>query len=174
MVMAGIAALHEMDIKKVVALSTLSQLGIIITRLGAGLFVIRFFHLICHAFFKALLFLTVGNIIHISNNYQDTRKVGLVNHESPITLAFAVRAILRLCGTPFISGYYSKDLCLEISVSSGQATLLLGLFYVAVGLTAAYRARLIGTLFLLSSSGRLLFSVEADARMRYSMATLWP
>lgn len=72
---AGIAALREVDLKKIVALSTLSQLGLIISSLGIGLWKVAFFHLLCHAYIKALLFLSVGNIIHYSNRYQDMRLV---------------------------------------------------------------------------------------------------
>lgn len=173
-VIAGIAALVEIDMKKVVALSTLSQLGVIIVRLGCQLFTVAFFHLICHAFFKALLFLTVGNIIHISNDYQDIRKTGLLNHRAPLTLAFSLRANLSLCGLPFRAGFYSKDLCIELSASTLQAWFLLRIFYIATALTAAYTVRLIFITQLTSTSQALLNRVESDKAINWSMCLLFP
>ena len=78
MVLAGMRALEETDSKKIVALSTLRQLGLIIIRLGVGGAFIAFFHLLSHAFFKALLFIVVGNIIHLSLRYQDLRKSSVI------------------------------------------------------------------------------------------------
>merc|ERR1719458_2319680 len=74
--MARIRAFFEIDIKKIVALSTLSQLGVIISALGAGFYLLGFFHLLSHAFFKALLFIRAGNLIHSSERYQDLRVIG--------------------------------------------------------------------------------------------------
>ena len=76
-VIAGASAIWEIDIKKIVALSTLSQLGLIVTTISLGAWRIAFIHLLSHAFFKALLFITVGNIIHLSEDYQDIRKAAL-------------------------------------------------------------------------------------------------
>lgn len=73
---AGLSAIHERDMKKIVALSTLRQLGLIVRTLGLGLRQLAFFHLLSHAYFKAILFITVGNIIHCSNSYQDIRVAG--------------------------------------------------------------------------------------------------
>jgi NADH-ubiquinone oxidoreductase chain 5 len=115
--MAGAAALYESDIKKVVALSTLSQLGVIILTLGGGHLVAAFFHLLSHAYFKALLFITVGAIIHRAGDFQDIRKTSISPTLFPLTLAFRLGANLSLCGLPFLSGFFSKDLCIELSVA---------------------------------------------------------
>lgn len=113
-IIAGCAALSELDIKKIVALSTLSQLGLIITTLGLGLYEIAYFHLLTHAFFKALLFISVGNIIHLSRDFQDLRKIKLIEFCYPVSLSFSLVANCSLCGFPFLAGFYSKDLILEI------------------------------------------------------------
>jgi len=172
--MAGLAALYETDIKKVVALSTLSQLGVMMTRIGATLYTVAFFHIICHAFFKALLFLTVGNMIHISNDYQDIRKTGIIAHFSPLTLAFRLGANVSLCGLPFTRGFYSKDLCIEIVANQGGRGWLLGVFYFATALTAAYTTRLIWLTQLTPQTHRLATRVERDSAINFSICILFP
>jgi NADH-ubiquinone oxidoreductase chain 5 len=116
--MAGASAIYETDIKKIVALSTLRQLGLIIAAIGAGLYEIAFFHILTHAYFKALLFITVGQMIHISRDYQDLRKIGLYASNFPVSLAFSIRANLSLCGLPFLAGFYSKDAIVELILTS--------------------------------------------------------
>ena len=139
---AGLAAMNEIDIKKVVALSTLSQLGLIVRTLGLGLRKIAFFHLLSHAYFKAILFIAVGNIIHCRNSFQDIREVGNLAEAIPLSIRLFNLANLRLCGFPFLVGFYSKDLILEdVLMGTGRASLLF-LFFFATLLTAAYSARL--------------------------------
>jgi len=108
-IIASFAALLEADLKKIVALSTLSQLGVIVLRLRLGLPVLAFFHLVVHAFFKALLFIATGNIIHNSNDYQDLRRNGGSAQVLPFTQATVILTKLRLCGLPFFSAFYSKE-----------------------------------------------------------------
>lgn len=174
MFMAGRAAIFEQDMKKVVALSTLRQLGVIIVTLGAGFSHVAYFHMVAHAFFKALLFITIGNIIHISNDYQDIRKTGIINHHAPLTLAFRLRANLRLCGLPFLRGFYSKDRCIELARRSGYYTGLLVFFYLATALTAAYTSRLIILTITQSQSCRLLTRTERDSNINFSIFALFP
>ena len=100
--------------KKIVALSTLSQLGLIFCSIGLNLFNVTFFHLLTHAYFKAILFMAVGNSIHLSNDYQDLRKIGLCPNRLCSTIRFALVANIRLSGLPFLRGFYSKDLILEL------------------------------------------------------------
>lgn len=145
--MAGTAAIFETDMKKIVALSTLSQLGVIMTTLGAGMASVAFMHLLAHAFFKALLFISVGRIIHLSRDYQDLRKVGVSAHISPVTLRFCALANMSLCGLPFCRGFYSKDLCIELFLTSTLHSPLSIIFFLATLLTCAYTARF---LFLVS------------------------
>lgn len=149
--LAGLAATSEIDIKKIVALSTLSQLGVIATCMGAGIFRLAFLHLLSHAYFKALLFIRVGARIHISRDYQDLRKAGSDRQLCPSTIRFRVIARLSLCGAPFRRGFYSKDLCIEVFIFSENSGLLTCLFYFATLLTAAYRVRFTIIRFQLTS-----------------------
>ena len=108
--MAGAAAVLELDIKKIIALSTLRQLGVILFSLGSGQPFIAFFPLISHAYFKAMLFIAAGAIIHRVKDYQDLRKIGRASRNLPRLAAICLIRNLSLCGFPFLSGFYSKDL----------------------------------------------------------------
>jgi len=111
--MAGIAATAETDLKKIIALSTLRQLGVIIMSLGLQLQLLALFHLITHALFKALLFLTAGNVIHLHLHNQDLRTTGQLINQIPLTARCILIANIALCGLPFLSAFYSKDTILE-------------------------------------------------------------
>lgn len=139
---AGLAAIAECDIKKVVALSTLRQLGVIIASLGLGIANLAFFHLITHAIFKALLFICVGTLIHTHNHSQDLRTIGNLVNQIPLTLASLNIANLSLCGAPFIRGFYSKDAILETRLSNPTNPIIIFILFFATGLTAAYSIRL--------------------------------
>jgi NADH-quinone oxidoreductase subunit L len=106
---SGIVALLQMDIKKVVAYSTCSQLGFMVAACGIGAFNIAFFHLYTHAFFKCLLFLTSGSVIHALNQEQDVRKLGGLYNYLPFTAICMIIGYLGLIGMPFFSGFYSKE-----------------------------------------------------------------
>merc|ERR1712243_438014 len=94
--MAGCAAMLEIDIKKVIALSTLSQLGIMIIVIGAGAPILAYFHLLSHAFFKAILFICAGTIIHNIKDYQDIRKIGLTTIFMPIITSVIIMKGLNI------------------------------------------------------------------------------
>ncbi len=111
---AGGSAMYEVDIKKVIALSTLRQLGVIFFSLGLGLPMFTFMHLVSHAYFKAILFIAAGAIIHRLKEFQDLRKMGSRASAHPGLAGVVLTSNLRLCGFPFLSGFYSKDLILEI------------------------------------------------------------
>lgn len=115
MFISGLVAVYEFDLKKVIALSTLSQLGVIMFSISLGLYLVAFFHLIIHALFKAILFLCAGAIIHGIGGSQDIRFYGgqIVNY--PVIRVCLNIANLSLCGIPFISGFYSKDLIVELA-----------------------------------------------------------
>lgn len=149
---AGTAAIAECDIKKIIALSTLSQLGVIISRLGLGLTTLAFFHLITHALFKALLFLTAGSMIHFHHHSQDLRFIGNLPSSSPLSISCLSIANLALCGSPFLAGFYSKDLILEISLFSPYNVLIIIIFFLATGMTASYSIRFIITTLWINSS----------------------
>nr|YP_009470510.1 NADH dehydrogenase subunit 5 [Indothais lacera]AVF96938.1 NADH dehydrogenase subunit 5 [Indothais lacera] len=142
LLMAGIGANYENDLKKVIALSTLSQLGVMMMSLGMSMPYLALFHLYTHALFKALLFLCAGMIIHNSSNTQDIRHMGLLFSQAPLTVGCMNVANLALCGAPFLSGFYSKDLILEFSLSSPTNLLMVMLIFLATGMTAAYSLRL--------------------------------
>nr|YP_010891524.1 NADH dehydrogenase subunit 5 [Alviniconcha adamantis]WJK73047.1 NADH dehydrogenase subunit 5 [Alviniconcha adamantis] len=142
LLMAGIAANYENDLKKVIALSTLSQLGVMMMSLGLGMVSLSLFHLYTHALFKALLFLCAGTIIHNSLSNQDLRYMGMVFHQAPLTITCMNIANLSLCGAPFLSGFYSKDLILETSLASPTSSLMIFFIFLATGMTAAYSLRL--------------------------------
>ena len=142
LLLAGIGANYENDLKKVIALSTLSQLGVIMISLGIGMPYLALFHLYTHALFKALLFLCAGAIIHNRSNWQDIRTIGIVFAQAPLTTTCINVANLSLCGAPFLRGFYSKDLILEISLFNPTRFLIVLLIFIATGMTAAYSLRL--------------------------------
>jgi len=119
-IIAGITAIIEIDIKKIIALSTLRQLGIIILILGLGNPILSFFHLLSHAFFKAILFMCAGMIIHNIKDYQDIRKIGMGYSNLNFCISIILIANISLCGLPFLRGFYSKDLIIEILIIKGK------------------------------------------------------
>jgi len=110
---SGLRAIFELDFKKIIAFSTLSQLGIIIIILSLGNYSLSFFHLVVHAFYKALLFLIAGIRIHNIIGVQDIRKLGVLGGLRPFICGLIVLSSLSLIGFPFLRGFYSKDLILE-------------------------------------------------------------
>lgn len=139
---AGLGANFEYDLKKIIALSTLRQLGVIIRTLALGFPLLAFFHLITHALFKALLFLCAGVVIHNVKEYQDIRSIGSLSKSLPLTIMCFNSANLALCGIPFLAGFYSKDLILELSFSSNINLLIFFLFVFATAFTVSYSCRL--------------------------------
>lgn len=140
---AGLSAVVESDIKKIVALSTLSQLGLIITCLGLQQRSLAFAHLILHASFKALLFISVGIMIHSLYGSQSFRSIGtLVSSSWLVGVSFIVSS-LSLCGLLFMSGWCTKDSLLASFYSSSTPYLLLLSFYFGFFLTLSYRFRLV-------------------------------
>lgn len=173
-IIAGLSAIVEIDIKKVVALSTLSQLGLIISTLGFSLYKVAFFHLVSHAFFKALLFISVGRIIHLSRSYQDLRYTALPACSSSSTLSFSIAANLSLCGVPFLRGFYSKDLILELGILSPMPILFQLTFFLAIALTAAYTFRFIFlTVWRKRELSRTPWSSDLTPILPFRIALLW-
>ena len=142
---AATVALVQNDIKKIVAYSTCSQLGYMFFAAGVGAYHVAIFHLFTHAFFKALLFLGSGCVIHSFNEEQDIRSMGGVWKKIPYTYALMIIGTLALTGFPFLSGYYSKDAIIEFAYLKGSTV---GYYAASVGiftalLTAMYSWRLI-------------------------------
>nr|AWV83764.1 NADH dehydrogenase subunit 5 [Okanagana noveboracensis] len=150
MIMSGISANFEFDLKKIIALSTLSQLGIMMIILMFGYHILAFFHLAIHALFKASLFLCAGIIIHTFNNNQDIRMMGCLCYQMPLTMVLMNISNLSLCGMPFMSGFYSKDLIMETMSFNNMNLWIMILMYVGIGLTSFYSIRL--TYFLMLSN----------------------
>nr|YP_009558820.1 NADH dehydrogenase subunit 5 [Nanosesarma minutum]QBA83268.1 NADH dehydrogenase subunit 5 [Nanosesarma minutum] len=143
MFMAGLGANFEYDLKKIIALSTLSQLGVMLSILALGYSDLSFFHLLSHALFKALLFMCAGVIIHSVNGYQDIRYMGCLIKFMPLSVAYMTVANLALCGFPFLAGFYSKDMILEVMFMSWMNFISFLLYVLSTGLTVNYTMRLV-------------------------------
>jgi len=141
--MSGLGANFEIDLKRIIALSTLSQLGVIIIALSVGLVELAYFHLLIHALFKSLLFLCAGVYIHGFRERQDIRSVGGVVEVSPLTSFYFIGRSLALCGFPFLSGFYSRDLILEIWVMENLNFSILFAVMMATAFTVSYSLRLV-------------------------------
>nr|YP_009937392.1 NADH dehydrogenase subunit 5 [Trigonopterus triradiatus]QNT26889.1 NADH dehydrogenase subunit 5 [Trigonopterus triradiatus] len=148
MFMAGVAANLEYDLKKIIALSTLSQLGMMMVIFFCGSKDLAFFHLLMHALFKALLFMCSGFIIHSVMGCQDIRFMGNLAKIFPITCSCFCVSNLALCGLPFLSGFYSKDLIAEVFSMEISSMLIYTIFYFSIGLTVSYSMRLFIYVFM--------------------------
>jgi NADH-ubiquinone oxidoreductase chain 5 len=143
----AIGGLYEYDIKKIVAYSTISQLGYMVISLAFSLYNVTLWHLINHALFKALLFLSAGAIIHSIFDIQDIRKYGAFKLYLPNLYNYVLIGNLSLMAFPFFTGFYSKDLILDLIFSS-HSSFLFFLIYVAAILTASYSLKLLIFTFL--------------------------
>nr|YP_003355000.1 NADH dehydrogenase subunit 5 [Pyganodon grandis]ACQ91067.1 NADH dehydrogenase subunit 5 [Pyganodon grandis] len=143
LVMAGLSACFEVDLKKIIALSTLSQLGLMMFTVGVGFPLIAVFHLLTHALFKALLFLCAGSIIHSTGDTQDGRILGNLNYLLPFSSSSLMLSSVVLCGMPFFSGFYSKDLILESAFGGFSGGLEILVMLVGAGLSLVYSLRIL-------------------------------
>lgn len=167
---AATTGLFQNDIKKVIAYSTCSQLGYMICACGLSSYEISLFHLSNHAFFKALLFLGAGSIIHALGDEQDMRKMGGLQRLLPFSYATALIGSFALAGFPFLAGFYSKDVILEVSMIKytliGHFSWILGV--IVVFCTAFYSTRLFYLIFLSKPNGNkqiILNAHEGSLRM---------
>nr|ABU41867.1 NADH dehydrogenase subunit 5 [Agkistrodon piscivorus] len=140
---AAAAAITQHDIKKIIALSTTSQLGLMMTMLGLNQPTLAFLHMTMHSFFKALLFLCSGSFIHNLKNEQDLRMMGNLLKTMPMTSSFTMIASLSLMGMPFLSGFYSKDTIIETMTNSHINLWALTITLIATTLSAAYSMQII-------------------------------
>lgn len=137
---AAFIAMRQNDIKKVLAYSTVSQLGLLFVALGMGAYTAAMFHVTTHAFFKALLFLGSGSVIHAMSDEQDIRQMGGLKKFIPITHITFLIGTLAIAGFPLLSGFYSKDEILAHAIS--HSSVIYGVLMVSVAMTAIYMFRL--------------------------------
>jgi len=142
MFMAGVRAAFECDIRRVIAFSTLRQLGIIIVSVGVGNVVLAYFHLVIHAVFKALIFLVGGKFIHDFGGSQDVRIMGGLVVGAEFRFLRLIISNFSLCGLPFVSGFYSRDLILEMGGYYNLNYVFVIMMFLGVIFTFIYRIRL--------------------------------
>nr|ALE33703.1 NADH dehydrogenase subunit 5 [Acanthosaura lepidogaster] len=140
---AASSALTQYDIKKIIAFSTSSQLGLMMTAIGMGCPSLAIFHMISHASFKATLFLAAGSTIHNTQNEQDIRKMGFIKITLPITSTTLVINGMTLSGLPFLSGYYSKDAIIDALLLSHLNSWAVLATLMSIAMTASYTMRMI-------------------------------
>nr|YP_010478442.1 NADH dehydrogenase subunit 5 [Orosius sp.]UVI59886.1 NADH dehydrogenase subunit 5 [Orosius sp.] len=174
MIMSSVCANFEFDLKKIIALSTLSQLGLMMSCILTGMLDLAFFHLLSHAMFKSCLFLCSGIIIHLMGGNQDIRLMGSICWVIPTTCTCFNISNMSLCGLPFLSGFYSKDFIVELGSFNGLNILYMILFYLGLGLTALYSIRLTYYTLLASYSySPFIISVDSSTyHMKYSVVIL--
>jgi len=152
---AATCGLVANDLKRIIAMSTISQLGYMVMAIGLSQYNVAIFHTVNHAFFKALLFLGAGAVIHSFSDQQDVRKMGGLIKFLPLTYSVMLVGTLSLLATPFLTGFYSKDLIIELAYGtysfSRMYAFILG--SITAGLTAFYSFRLISLVFLVSPNG---------------------
>ena len=165
-IFAATIGLTQFDIKRVIAYSTCSQLGYMFFAAGVSAYPAAMFHLTTHAFFKALLFLGAGSVIHALSNEQDMRKMGGIWKKIPVTYGLMWIGSLALAGVPFFAGYYSKDLILEAAWASKSTfgTTAFWLGSIAAFMTAFYSWRLI----ILTFHGKPRFTEEVGLKIHES------
>ena len=151
----GLIAIFENDIKKVIAYSTISQLGYMVSALGINAYTVSFFHLYTHAFFKALLFLCAGSVIMSLHHNQDITKMGGLRFKLPVTHMCFLIGTLCIIGFPFTSGFFSKDLILEVMLYENSPISFIAYIMLLVGalVTTIYSLRLLFKVFYGSYRG---------------------
>nr|AOR07205.1 NADH dehydrogenase subunit 5 [Mesenchytraeus cf. pedatus SL-2017] len=172
MLMAGLSATTECDMKKIIALSTLSQLGMMMTSLGLNMPQLAYFHMLTHALFKALLFVCAGSFINSHLHSQDLRWMGNLTNQMPVASSCITLANLALCGFPFMAGFYSKDLIMESAINMQNNLFLVSLSLFSLGLTSFYSLRFSLVVMWSSYGGPLLVMMEEDMKIIKPMVAL--
>src|SRR6056297_2083164 len=149
---AATVGLVQNDIKRVIAYSTCSQLGYMFVAMGLGAYSVGMFHLFTHAFFKALLFLGAGSVIHAMHHEQDMRNMGGLGKVIPLTAVMMVIGTIALTGFPFTAGYYSKDAIIEAAYASGAG--MSDVAFIATVLAALFTSFYSWRLFFMTFAGK--------------------
>src|ERR1700709_2036147 len=157
-VFSSLIGLFQQDIKKVIAYSTMSQLGMMVIAIGLSSYNLALFHLVNHAFYKALLFLGAGSVIHAVSDNQDFRKYGGLKSFLPLTYAVMLIASLSLVALPFMSGFYSKDFILESAYGQYYFSSIVVYFVATIGamFTTLYSAKVLYLTFMANPNGPLI------------------
>lgn len=169
---SGLMANLEVDLKKIIALSTLRQLGLIIIILRLGLEIIAFYHLLVHAIFKSMLFICAGAIIHSIINNQDIRLFGNLKEVIPFVIICFFIANLALCGFPFIAGFYSKDFIIELIYSIELNIYILMFIIISLRFTVSYSIRLFYYIFFRNIKFYRYINLSEDKLIDISMIIL--
>nr|UEE83292.1 NADH dehydrogenase subunit 5 [Petalocephala eurglobata] len=171
MMMSSICANYEFDLKKIIALSTLSQLSLMMTTNFLGLKELSFMHLLTHAMFKSLLFMSAGIMIFYNNNNQDIRNLGMMNKTLPMTSSCFSIATMALCGMPFMTGFYSKDTIMENLSMNKINMMTYTLMYLSLGLTVSYSTRTMNYITKIPKQKMIMKSIKMT-KMKNSMMLL--
>nr|ADM67895.1 NADH dehydrogenase subunit 5 [Caligus rogercresseyi] len=169
---ATLCALVEKHMKKIVALSTLSHLGIMVTILSYGWVDMSFSHLIFHAFFKATLFLVVGFWIHSQSGYQDLKNISSASLKDPQVSCFGGLAMMSLCGLPYLTGFYSKDIFMEILLYQGGGVLMMVFMFFGMMGSFMYSFRMFKSINNSSNMGVLVLLEEDPKCYKLSLLVL--
>ena len=164
-VFSSLVGLFQQDIKKVIAYSTMSQLGMMVIAVGLSSYNIALFHLVNHAFYKALLFLGAGAVIHAVSDNQDFRKYGGLISYLPLTYSVMLIASLSLVAIPFMTGFYSKDFILESAYGQYHLSSIIVYYIAAIGamFTTLYSVKVLYLTFLSNPHGPLINYRQAQA-----------
>jgi NADH-ubiquinone oxidoreductase chain 5 len=155
---SSLIGFFQQDIKKIIAYSTMSQLGMMVIAIGLSSYNVALFHLINHAFYKALLFLGAGSIIHAMYDNQDLRKYGGLKSYLPLSYSITLIASLSLIALPFMSGFYSKDFILESAYGQFYFSSIIVYFIAIIGasFTTLYSVKILYLTFLSKPNGLLI------------------
>nr|QNV12102.1 NADH dehydrogenase subunit 5 [Araneus quadratus] len=170
---ASMSANWEMDMKKIIALSTLSQIAMMMFAISLGSISLAFFHLIIHALFKSMMFLCAGIVIH-SSSYQDMRNMGTIINNFPIMSSILGISSLSLMGVPFMSGFFSKDPIVETVIFSKMFSLMSMLMIMSIGMTSAYSIRMISLALKFSLKSKPDINIYPSNKMETPIIIMAP
>nr|YP_010535787.1 NADH dehydrogenase subunit 5 [Rhipicephalus simus]QLD97331.1 NADH dehydrogenase subunit 5 [Rhipicephalus simus]UYB78842.1 NADH dehydrogenase subunit 5 [Rhipicephalus simus] len=172
MILSGVNAFFENDLKKIIAFSTLSQLSIMMLTLSLGLTNLAFFHLIVHAIFKSMLFLCAGFVIHNLMGNQDIRLLSDFFKFSPVIMSCMMIGMFSLMGFPFIGGFYSKDVIMEFFILKSNNFIEMILFSMGIIFTFLYNFRLAFMILLKGTMNNITMKNNLDIFMKYPIFNL--